>query len=299
MVSFEGVGSVASLVCPGSVDRLLNELREVSISFPMPTVGGQEVTKSECAPVSGSMFSIGTSTVSCSASVAADLVEGCTFEVRVASRRLTVTNFVAFGDSITSGTVSLAAAMPTLAGIAVSYPAQLQDMLRERYPEQDLTIVNAGRGGEDAGEGRVRLPGVLDVFGPEVLLLLEGINRLELIGVEKVASDLEAMVTSGVSRGATVLLATLTPVGDVKAADRPGVQEAVEDLNERIRQIAQDYSLGPVVDLFAVFEQAPSLIGRDGLHPTADGYRVMADEFMKAIMSRWEETEGPVLSLSR
>jgi lysophospholipase L1-like esterase len=107
------------------------------------------------------------------------------------------------------------------------------------------------------------------------------------------------MVTSGVGRGATVLLATLTPVGDVKAAERPGVQEAVEDLNERIRQIAQDHGLGQVVDLFAVFDETPSLIGRDGLHPTADGYRIMADEFMKTIMSRWEETEGPALSLSR
>ena len=268
------------------------------VSFSLPTVGGQEATKSSCTPASGSMFSIGTTTVSCSATEAADLVTGCSFMVRVASRRLAVTRFVAFGDSITSGTVSQALALQTLAGNQLSYPVQLRDLLVERYPDQDFTVVNAGVGGEDTSQGRGRLPGVLDVFRPQVLLLLEGIIRLELIGPANVANDLESMVASGLDRGARVLLATLTPVRDIKAIELPGVRAAINDLNRRIRWIAQARTLGPAVDLFVVFERNPSLIGRDGLHPTAEGFRVMADEFMRAIVSRFEQTEGPAVTLS-
>ena len=88
------------------------------------------------------------------------------------------------------------------------------------------------------------------------------------------------------------MIATLTPVGDRKASRRPGIRAAVNDLNRRIHRIARDLNLGPVVDLFSAFDGKPSLLGDDGLHPTAEGYRVMAQQFMDAIVSRFEETEG-------
>ena len=298
VVNVEGPGFLTPLTCPATIDRVINGTGEVLVSFSLPTAGGQEATKSSCSPASGSMFRIGTTTVTCSATEAPDLVSSCTFMVRVTSRSLAATRFVAFGDSITSGIVSTALATPTLAGNPISYPAQLQDSLVERYPDQDFTVINAGVGGEDSAQGRARLPGVLDAFRPEVLLLLEGINRLELTGAARVASNLDAMVAAGRSRGAIVLLATLTPVGNIKEIQRPGVRAAIVDLNRRIWQIARDRRLGSVVDLFAVFERNPSLIGRDGLHPTVAGYRVMADEFLGAIVSRLEQNEGPAVSLS-
>ena len=299
VVSFEGPGFQTALVCPEGVDRVINVGQEVSVSFPAPTIAGQEAGKATCTPASGSVFPVGTTTVTCSATAAADLATNCTFAVRVALRQLAITKIVAFGDSITTGTVSQALAQSTLAGTPLSYPAQLEGLLQDRYPEQNLEIVNAGSGGEDSSEGRARLPGVLNTFRPEVLLLLEGVNRLELVGPENVASDLDAMVATAQSSGVAVLLATLTPVGDIKEIERPGLRTAIDDLNQQIRQIAQDRQLGPVVDLFSLFERTPSLIGRDGLHPTANGYQVMADEFRRAIVSRWELSEGPVLSWSR
>ena len=288
-------GPATSLMCPASVNLLINGGQRVAVTFPLPTIGGLEVTKSVCTPASGSRFSVGTTSVTCASTVAAELATSCSFAVRVTTRRLLVTNIVAFGDSITNGTVSEALAVPTLSGSPVSYPAQLEGLLQERYPQQTLRIVNAGVGGESVPEGQSRLPGVLDRFRPDVLLLLEGIIGLETIGPDRVAADLEAMVASAQSRGISVLLATLLPVGDNKEAKRPSVRAAINDLNQRIQQIAQRPGVG-LVDLFATFAQTPTLIGVDGLHPTEVGYRVMAEEFLRAIVSRWESAEGPDLS---
>ena len=298
LVTLEGPGFSSSLVCSTDIDRVLNMAQEVNVVFPLASIGGKEVAKSTCDPSSGSLFSIGTTTVTCSAAAGPDMLDSCQFSVRVAMRRLTVTKVVAFGDSITSGFVSRAAVMPTLAGPPVSYPAQLQDRIEERYPDQAFTIVNAGLGGENTMTGRDRLPGVLDTYRPEVLLLLEGINELDYLGATKVASDLEKMVALGLSRGADVLLATLTPVGNVRERQRPGTRAAVQELNAKIRQIAQNRNLGPVVDLFSVFKREPSLLGRDGLHPTAAGYQAISDAFLEAIVLRWEVTKGPAISLS-
>ena len=298
LVTLEGPGFSSSLVCSTDIDRVLNMAQEVNVLFPLPAIGGKEVTKSKCEPVSGSLFSIGTTTVTCSATAGPALLASCQFSVRVAMRRLKITKVVAFGDSITSGFVSRAAVMPTLAGPPVSYPAQLKDRIEARYPDQTFTIVNAGLGGENTITGRERLPGVLDTYRPEVLLLLEGINELDNLGATKVANDLKEMVASGLSRGADVLLATLMPVGNVREIQRPGTRAAVQELNEQIRQIARNRNLGPVVDLFSVFKRTPSLLGRDGLHPTAAGYRAIADAFLEAILLRWEVTKGPMITLS-
>ena len=35
-----------------------------------------------------------------------------------------------------------------------------------------------------------------------------------------------------------------------------------------------------------------SLLGDDGLHPSAAGYQVMSEEFMDAIVSLYEKVEG-------
>ena len=48
-----------------------------------------------------------------------------------------------------------------------------------------------------------------------------------------------------------------------------------------------------LVDMYDVFEPMKDLlIGEDGLHPTVDGYRKMAETLFEVIRSRLEETPG-------
>ena len=69
-------------------------------------------------------------------------------------------------------------------------------------------------------------------------MILEGINGLSFVGPAQTAADIDSMVRSAQSRGVDVLLATLTPVGPVKEARRPGITALADDANRRIRQIA-------------------------------------------------------------
>ena len=270
----------------------MNHDRPVPVTFAgpsIPTLGS--IDKGSCTPASGSTFPIGATLVTCGATEGG-FAQGCSFSVTVLSRTLQRTSFLAFGDSITTGVFSPVLSLAGDSGISTSYPAQLEAMLKERYPEQSLTIVNAGKPGERTPQGRFRVLRALDAYKPKVLLLLEGINQLVHLTPERIAGDLDSIVRSAQRRDARVLLATLTPIGPVKERRRPGTREAVDDLNRRIRSIARTRNLGPVVDLFAAMTGQPHLLGDDGLHPTVEGYRVMAEEFARAIISRYERVEG-------
>ena len=276
------------LSCPANIQILVNHDRPVPVMFAAPSITGLgPVAKSSCTPTSGSSFSIGSTLVRCSAAET-EFARSCSFSVTVLSRTLGRTSFLAFGDSITSGTLSVARSLAADSGISTSYPALMEAMIEARYPDQTLTIINAGKPGERAIEGRRRAPQVLDAFSPDVMLLLEGINHLVHLTPAAVAEDLDSIVRSAQQRGVQVLIATLTQIGPVKERDRPGTREAVDDLNRRIRSIARTRNLGPVVDLFGAMRENPHLFGDDGLHPTTEGYRVMAEEFLGAIVSRYE-----------
>ena len=60
-------------------------------------------------------------------------------------------------------------------------------------------------------------------------------------------------------------------------------------LNTEINRLAQEFNLGPPVDLYALVHAEPRLIGRDDLHLTAEGYTKMAEKFREAIVSRYDQ----------
>ena len=288
----EGPDASTPLRCPADVELIQNHNQPVPVLFAPPSIPDiGSFTKNACTPESGSPFPIGATSVTCSATEA-EFTTSCTFSVTVLSRTLSLTSFLAFGDSITSGAIESSRSRSAGSGRSTSYPAQLEAMLVDRYPDQTLMIVNAGEPGELAEEGAERAPRELDRYGPEVMLLLEGINQLALRTPARVARALDSIVRSAQRRAVQVLIATLTPIGDAKARGRPTTREAIADLNRQIREIARTRNLGPVVDLFGAMKDQPHLLGNDGLHPTAEGYRVMANEFLHEIVSRYERIEG-------
>ena len=163
-------------------------------------------------------------------------------------------------------------------------------------------MTNQGVSGERAAEGISRIKLALDAFQPDVLLLLEGINDLNLalvlhppddpspISVGTFADYLRGMVLDAESRGVEVLLATLTPVSDARENGSPGIQAAVAALNAAIRSMSPDLGNGGIVDLHAALSGVSGMIGADGLHPTTAGYRRIAEVFHAAIVSRYDIT---------
>ena len=266
--------------------------------FDMPTAtGGTPPYNVQCEPGSSSVFAIGESTVRCTAIDAAKVEASCEFAVKVqVSQTLQKTKFTAFGDSITEGTVSLAPLI-MLDG-PETYPFKLEQMLRERYPAQEIVVVNRGKGGYTMRDGALQLPGVLDADKPEVLLLLLGINNINGPTSSQV-TNLQTMITDAQRRGVDVIIATVMPMLPTFHTYRPGTTtERIDALNAQIFLLAAQYNLGAPVDLFAIFDADHSLIGPDGLHPTAEGQTRIAEAFRDEIVRRYDSQSATSLGFS-
>ena len=92
------------------------------------------------------MFAIGETAVRCTATDADMAQASCGFGVTVrVSQTIAKTKFMAFGDSITEGAVSLAPLI--MLGPPDTYPFKLEQMLLEQYPSQPIVVSESGHRG--------------------------------------------------------------------------------------------------------------------------------------------------------
>jgi lysophospholipase L1-like esterase len=200
--------------------------------------------------------------------------------------RLGKTRFVAFGDSLTEGIVSAPFGV-LLVDVPHAYPARLATALRARYSDQPgIVVLNEGKAGEFALDGKVRLPDVIKADAPEVVLLMEGANELNVLGrrgVSRAVGALEDMIKDASRRGVIVFVATLPPqrAGGSNGFGAP----YVEELNAQIRRTAADEGAG-LVDVYPQFDL--SLVGQDGLHLTEAGYTRLAEIFAASLRQAFE-----------
>lgn len=264
----------------------------VSVGFDPPlATGGQAPLVMACMPEPGDAFEIGVTQVTCSASDALQQTASCAFDVTVLGPpKLRATHFLAFGDSLTAGVVS----SPVSGGRldpASGYVSLLQRDLQARYVTQSVGVLNAGAPGEEARHAVSRFGAVLRTHRPEVVLLMEGTNDLDVAGgggAELAAQALDSMVDRAQDMGLDVLLMTIPPQRHRSEA------RLVPGLNERIRAIAARRGV-VLVDVFDVImngacpgARAIPCLGADGLHPTAAGYRLIADELARVIVDRYD-----------
>jgi len=296
------------ITCPASVSMQSPTGQPVAVQYgSATTTGGTPPVNVACSPPSGSAFTIGSTTVTCTANDQKLRTDSCTLTVTVTSPpKLSVTSFVAFGDSMTAGEVPsegyTGAVRPLKVDPALSYPTDLQADLRSRYTAQSISVANAGVPRETTSEGAHRLPGVL-ALGYQVLLLLEGAN--DLPNVNGALANMQAMVATASQRGVKVFLATLppqNPVGTCTNGVAPNGQNAalVPPYNAGLVAIAEGQNV-PLVDVYRAFGGTPSpdLIDCDGLHPTPKGYQLIADTFFAAIKQTLELPAATTTSLVR
>lgn len=259
-----------------------------AIYNPPTVVGGAPPVKTSCNPASGSNFVFGTSTVTCTATDAMARASSCSFTVTLTTPpRLSVSKFMAFGNSITEGKNASSVIL------ANNYPSVLRGLLQGRYSTQTITMVNRGFGGEWAADGKTRLPSELDANHPDALLLEEGVNDLNGGNPASIAPMIDAlrvMVREGKSRGLPVFLGTLPPEreGGSRASAFPSLPAA----NSQIRMLALSENV-TLVDLYEGMGASPDpFIDTDGLHPNEAGYQRIAQLFFDAIRTQLELQAG-------
>lgn len=293
-----------SLSCPATLTVTAPENAPIGVSYPKPDiVGGAPPVTTSCTPETASSFALGATTVTCRSTDAQGRVATCAFSVNVqAGRVLRASRILAFGDSITEGkTAAGLLDVPTVAvgcpipDRATSYPRVLGDLLKARFPTQPLETTNCGVGGETATDGAVRLPSALSLAGPDVVLLMQGANDFTAIAlaggsqstaVSQVSSAIVSMIRQ--ARGQrTVFVGTLPPQRAGGKAPRP---EWVEPLNDRLRAVVPAEG-AVLVDVYRALGGSPNpYIDTDGLHPTVEGHRRIAETFADAIRARLEAT---------
>lgn len=166
---------------------------------------------------------------------------------------------VAFGDSLTAGL-----GVPAEA----SYPARLEARLRaEGYAYR---VVNAGVSGDTTAGGLRRVDWALRLR-PEIVIVELGANdALRGQDLSTVRANLDRLVVRFQSSGVRVLIAGIRlPVnyGDPYRGELERLYAAVA--RERKAALMPFFLEGVAGD--------PRLNQPDGIHPTADGYRLIVD----------------------
>ncbi len=199
---------------------------------------------------------------------------------KLANRRPVV--IVAFGSSSTSGYGS--------SSPEFTYPNRLAAQLRREYATAEITVINAGRGGEDAPEMMKRLhTAVIDVH-PDLVIWQVGTNAV-LRNLDP--AETAELVEEGVSR----FQAADADVVLVDPQYSPRVNERAESAGKMVRllnRVAQLRHIG----IFPRFEvmrdwherQAIPIDGfviADGLHMNDWGYacfaQLLGDDIIKSV----------------
>jgi lysophospholipase L1-like esterase len=286
------------ITCPGSIT-----VRGVTqnVSFPAPTVtGGTQPMSVSCTPPSGALFEPGSTPVEC---LAIDITarSQCTFTVTVTPFVLSVTRFLAFGDSFTEGQNG----RPGLLGerfvdVPNSYPTKLQLLLNAEYPGQSIVVANRGVGGDKVEVGLRKLSGVLAGERPEALLLLDGYNNLlaecrprdvakqgclrEIDRVVATIRDCIHVARTPEYGVQYIFVSTLTPPGPhLSGMDRRIAPEAIAQTNARLSDAVRAEG-AILVDPYPLFAgREAEYVDDDGLHLRPAGYQAIADAFFAAI----------------
>lgn len=293
-----------TIACPAPVPQVSATGQAVAVTYQPTTTAGAEPVTTACTPASGSTFTIGSTPVTCTATDARQRTASCTFNVVIqAPPRISMTRFVAFGDSITWGEDGLATLTmspadllswnyPTARLLGREYPTVLQQLLTARYTTQTFSVFNDGFPGEKAANAVSRFTDSMIRNAPQVALLLEGTNDIyggtggNPPGIAPAIAALRQMIVSARGRGIRVLLATVPPQNPAGPRGALGYQ-TVPLLNAEIRLLASSEGV-PLVDVFDAFNGNLALLGPDGLHPNANGYVTIANKFYDVIRAQFE-----------
>ncbi len=181
---------------------------------------------------------------------------------------------VCFGDSITKA----------------GFPKVLGEILK-------LDVANAGVGGNTTAMGLKRIKkDVLDLK-PDVVVVFFGTNDCRLaepevlVPLEKYKANLIDIADQCAKAGAKVVICTMPPINPEPYFKRHkkepfeaagGLEKVCEQYRAAARTVAETKKL-PLVDLGALLAKTPEWQAADGVHPTAEGTKMIAQHIAGAV----------------
>jgi acyl-CoA thioesterase-1 len=181
---------------------------------------------------------------------------------------------VVLGDSLTAG-LGLSA--------DEAYPALLQQRLDAAGLKYH--IVNAGVSGDTSAGGLSRLDWALDGDVRVLIVALGGNDALRGLPVEELRHNLSAIIERAQARGIAVILAGM------EAPPNFGRSYIVE-FHQVYPDLARQYRVAFLPFLLEGVAGVESLNQRDGIHPTEEGARLVADNVWAVLRPVLEERSG-------
>jgi len=173
---------------------------------------------------------------------------------------------VAFGDSLTAGFGLLE---------KESYPYLLQEKLKA--DGFDYEVVNAGVSGDTSIGGLERIDWVLEMDNVQILVLELGANDLlRRMPVDKMKKNLARIIEKAQAKKITVLLCGMLAPPNVGAQYQRDYQMAFPDL-------ASEYKVKFLPFLLENVALNKDLNQADGIHPNAEGEKIMTENVYKAL----------------
>ncbi len=171
------------------------------------------------------------------------------------------------------------------------YSAKIDELLRERC-EKAPECFNRGIGGDTSAQLLARLQKDLEEVRPTVFSLLIGINDTwrrfdagQPVAKRDYAKNLEEIVRLALRYTDRIVLMQpfLLDVDRKKRAFRRDLDPKLHALEETARKFATEYI--PLDGIFAeaCCKKSPEFYSYDGVHPTAEGHALIADEWIKRI----------------
>ncbi|TAN36762.1 MAG: hypothetical protein EPN23_08105 [Verrucomicrobia bacterium] len=162
---------------------------------------------------------------------------------------------VALGDSITAG----------VEGGGAPWPARLASL-------SGKTLINAGIGGQESGDGLARIGGALAAYKPGYIIIDFGANdAIMLRDTDNTLANIRAMVGMAKAHKTVPILATLLPmIGEHGIYD-----STAQRISAGISAIGKSEGV-TVVDLKTEFTDPENQLISDGLHPSDLGNQIIA-----------------------
>ena len=180
---------------------------------------------------------------------------------------------VALGDSLTDGL-----------GLQrdETYPTRLQEILRaEGY---DVEVVNASVSGDTTAGGLRRLEWALEGDVRILIVALGGNDGLRGLPVGQMKENLREIVTRAQQKGVAVLLAGMEAPPNFGSL-------YTDQFREVFHELAREYEVGFVPFLLEGVAGNADLNQADGIHPTAEGARMIAAHMWPVLQSILDKGE--------
>ncbi len=186
-----------------------------------------------------------------------------------------VIRIVVLGDSLAAG-LGLAQ--------AEAFPAVLETLLRDKG--YDVGVVNAGVSGDTTAGGLSRIDWVLQKPAEILVVELGGNDALRGQPLDNTEKNLREIIRRGRTTGAKVILLGM----DVPTNYGPDYASAFADLYLRLAH-EEDAILVP--GFVRELGRDPNLLQPDGLHPTAEGQRRLAEMLRPYVESTLSPSTRP------